>query len=1012
MQFTADARALLEAAAGDPARARELDAALRASEPTAAIALLQRLTAAAPANAAAHDLLGRAYRAAGRAPEALGCFQEAARLAPGHLEARFSIAVLHCERGAWREAIPVLREVLRLHPDYPEAYSNLGTALQETGAFDEAVRCFRAAIRLKPDYAEAHFNLGNACKEMGDYDAAVAAYRAAIRLAPGFAAAHGNLGGVFQGRGDLDDAESAYASALRADPRYVKALNGLGLVRCERGQVEEALANYRRALELEPDFAEAHLNLGLALLLSGRLREGWEEYEWRWRARTLALERRHADRPRWQGEPLAGRSILLHVEQGLGDTIQFARLAPVLAARGARVALEVDEPLVELLRQAFADVAVHARGQPLPATDFQCPLLSLPRVLGITLETIPAPVPYLVPDATRLREWRARVAGAPAIRVGLAWAGRPTHRYDRTRTLPAAALRPLLELPTARFYSLQKGPAARALGPAVVDWTDELASFADTAALVHCLDLVVTADTAVAHLAGALGKPVWLLTPFAPDWRWLLGRNDNPWYPTMRLFRQRRAGDWNHVVADVRSALAALGGGASAPPDAVAEAARRKHAVARHATDLARWADPHQLEPTWARRAALAADHIPSGSTVLDLGCGAMTLERCLPYGCTYLPVDVVARDARTRVCDFNREALPPADSASVVAALGVLEYVYDLAAFLRQLGAYRRPVVLSYCPADFGPGVDRAALGWVNALARRDLVEALGDVGLHVRAERRIDELQLLLALEPRARRPERSPRVAVLSYGNVGNFGDRLGYHLVNEVIPAHATVTHAHFRPWDVPDEAFDLVIVGVGNSLFAPLLDEALVALLARARAAIGIFGTQYRAEIDRAALDRVLDRLAAWYARSEEDLLLYGRGRGNAHHLGDWLASAFPMARGHDPRPLEIGDEIWQDLPLDRTIQRIQAHRHVRSKRLHPLLCALTSAETVAYTEQRETAARTPSGKFRSLLIDVFGRAWPEEAAFAVDRDAVIGYKRRVQSAMAGLRAGLASMLGG
>jgi hypothetical protein len=465
----------------------------------------------------------------------------------------------------------------------------------------------------------------------------------------------------------------------------------------------------------------------------------------------------------------------------------------------------------------------------------------------------------------------------------------------------------------------------------------------------------------------------------------------------------------------VRGALVEFcaGGAASgAHPDAAAEAARRSRAVAARATDLARWSDPRQLDPMWARRAALAADHIPAGAAVLDLGCGAMTLERSLPFGCTYLPVDVVARDARTRVCDFNRDPLPPAQGAAVVAALGVLEYVFDLAAFLRQLGAYRLPVVLSYCPADFGPGVDRAALGWVNRLARRELIDALRDAGLHVRTERRIDDLQLLLALEPRARVPERSPRVAVLSYSNVGNFGDRLGYHLVNEVIPAHATVTHAHFRPWDVPDEAFDLVIVGIGNSLFAPLLDDALVALLERARAAVGIFGTQYREEIDRAALAGVLDRLGAWYARSEEDLLLYGQGRANAHHLGDWLASAFPLAHGTDPRVLEVADEVWQDLPLDRTIQRIQAHRRVRSQRLHPLLCALASAEAVAYTEQRETAARTSSGKFRSLLIDVFGRTYPEGAFFEVDRTAVSRYKRHVQSSMGDLRAALASALGG
>jgi tetratricopeptide (TPR) repeat protein len=1002
---------LVEAAARDPALARALQAALQAGRHAQAIDLLQRLAAAAPANAAAHYLLGRVYRAAGRAPEALGCLQEAARLAPDSVDARFQLALLLLERESWREAIPWLREALRLRPDYPEAYSNLGTALQECGAFDEAVRCFRTAIRLKPDYHEAHYNLGNACKEMGDLGEAAAAYREAIRLAPGFGAAHGNLGGIHQGRGELAQAEAAYATALAADPANEKALNGLGLVRSERGYIDEAIAHYRRALALEPDFAEAHLNLGLAMLVTGRLREGWEEYEWRWRSSALRRELRHADRPRWRGEPLAGKSILLHAEQGLGDTIQFARLAPLVAAAGAGVLLEVDAPLYELMRDAFPGVEVFARGQRLPAFDCQCPLLSVPRVLGITLENVPARVPYLAPDEARLREWQARIAGPPARRVGLAWAGSPTHRYDRTRTIPAAALRPLIDAANARFYSLQKGQGsdgAQTLG--LTDWTGELASFADTAALVACLDLVVTADTAVAHLAGALGKPVWLLTPFAPDWRWLLERTDSPWYPTMRLFRQRRAGDWGEVVEAVRAALAGDSASAAAPP-AGGEGARRKRAAAGRRTDLARWSDARQLDPAWARRAALAADHVPAGAAVLDLGCGAMTLERSLPFGCAYLPVDVVARDERTRVCDFNREPLPPAPGATLVAALGVLEYVFDPVAFLRQLGAYALPVVLSYCPADLAPGVDRGALGWVNHLTRQGLVDALRDAGLHVRAERRIDELQLLFSLAPRPTRGERSPRVAVLSFNNVGNFGDRLGYHLVNEIVPAHATLTHAHFQPWDLPDERFDLVILGIGNSLFQPLLDDRLAAALERAPAAIGVFGTQYREAIERAALDRVLDRLVTWYARSEEDALLYGGARSNVRHLGDWLAAAFPMTRARDPRVLEIGDEIWQELPLDRTIQRIQAHRHVRSKRLHPLLCALAAAETVAYTEQRETPARTPSGKFRSLLIDVFGRTYPEETAFEVDSAAVMRYKRHVQAATARLRAELESLLG-
>jgi tetratricopeptide (TPR) repeat protein len=966
---------------------------------------------------------------AGRLDEAAALYRAATLAAP---DAAAWSALGRCllQRGRWSEAASSYESALRLAPGDADNLANYGMALAEQGLHEQASQAYRRALAAQPDHAVAHYNLGNACSELGDVGLAIDAYREALRLKPEFSSAYNNLGGVLQRRGDLPEAEQAYAAALRLNPHLETALNGLGLVRFEQGQLGAAIELYRRALRRRPDFAEAHLNLGLALLITGQLREGWEEYEWRWRAPSLKLERRHADQPRWQGEPLTGKTILLHCEQGLGDTIQFARLARTVAGPGVRVMLEVEPPVYELCQRSLAGVDVYSKGEAIPAFDYQCPLLSVPRVLDITLENVPARIPYLVADGMRQQHWQARIGNPRALCVGLAWAGSGTHRYDRTRSVPAAALRPLLEVPGARHFSLQKGPAARQAqalgsGEALVDWTAELASFADTAALVSCLDLIITVDTAVAHLAGALGKPVWLLTPFAPDWRWLLAREDSPWYPTMRLFRQSRPDDWDEVVERVRAALTlrcasrpeSLPDAREEGPESVApratgsEVRRRKSVIAKHATDLARWSDDRQLDPAWERRAALAADHIAAGSTVLDLGCGAMTLERCLPLGCAYLPVDVVRRDERTRVCDFNRDGLPSAGGASAVAVLGVLEYVFDVRAFLRGLRGYGLPIVLSYCPVDFASDVDRGALGWVNHLSRQELIDALSGAGLHVRAEQRIDGLQVLLKVVPQVTRIERSPSVAILSFNNVGNFGDRLGYHLVNEILPAHATVTHAHFRPWDLPDEPFDLLVLGTGNSLFDPLLSDRLAALLERVPAAVGVFGTQYRDELDARKLAEVLDRLAVWYARNEEDLLLYGKGRKNATHLGDWLVSAFPMTRGHDDRVLNIGDEVWNDLPLDRTIQRVQSHRRVHSTRLHPLLCALTSAASVAYTEQRETPARSPSGKFRSMLIDVFGRTYPEGDFFEVERQAVLRYKRHVQSAMAEMRATLASLLG-
>jgi hypothetical protein len=447
------------------------------------------------------------------------------------------------------------------------------------------------------------------------------------------------------------------------------------------------------------------------------------------------------------------------------------------------------------------------------------------------------------------------------------------------------------------------------------------------------------------------------------------------------------------------------------------EAERRKQVIALRRTDIERWRDPGQLEAAWNQRAQVAADLIPAGATVLDLGCGSMALERYLPPACTYLPCDVIARDQRTLVHDFNAGEFPMTDEATHITVLGVVEYLYDVPAFLRHLGACARPVVLSYNPADLAPHLDRAALGWVNHLRLSELEQALGEAGLAVRTRVRIDANQVLLGLAPG--RPPALPRCRILVVSTCGlnNFGDRLGFHLINELLPAHATVHHASVNFQNrchieqVPAGDFDLLIVGIGHSLFGPMLSDELMGLLDRAPRAIGIFGTQYRQELDRGRLEAILDRLETWYARSEEDILWYGRGRRNVVHLGDWLISAFPLGQWNNPANLIVDAGIWRDLPLDRAIQRIQAHRSVCSGRLHPLLCALTSAERVAYREQRETGSTLVSGKFRSLFIDVFGRSYPEEQLFEVDRDAVALYKDKVQRGMAALRQALRRIIG-
>ncbi|HLH91909.1 MAG TPA: hypothetical protein VKX28_26055 [Xanthobacteraceae bacterium] len=424
-------------------------------------------------------------------------------------------------------------------------------------------------------------------------------------------------------------------------------------------------------------------------------------------------------------------------------------------------------------------------------------------------------------------------------------------------------------------------------------------------------------------------------------------------------------------------------------------------------TDVARWSNQDALEPAWDARAAIAAAFIPAGARVLDIGCGRMALRELLPPDCVYRPCDLVARDQDTVVCDLNAGAFPAEVAAQVdiVTMLGVLEYVVDADALFANLRRSRCDVVLSYCPTDFSGAVDRPSLGWISHFGLSDLAALFDRHGYGVERSERIDDLQLMIRLRPRDRVAPLAPcSVAVLSHFDVGNFGDRLGYHMINALLPPQAEVHHLAFNALHQAQPRYDLVVLGIGNSIYHRVLNESTLDVMGRGKAAIGIFGTQYRELIQRPLLDKVLDRLDTWFARHEEDLLHYGRGRANATHLGDWLIDQFPMTRGTDETLLRVGDDVWDELPLDRVIQQIQRHKNVFSERLHPLLCALTSAELVAYLEQRDAGSPLiVAGKFRGMLIDIFGRTFPERKFFEVDRAAVMRYKARVRSNMARLR---------
>jgi tetratricopeptide (TPR) repeat protein len=523
----------------EKARRRRAGALASLGRHAAALADWDALLQVRPDDLAAQVGRAHALFALGRTEAALDAYDAALAIAPARADLHFARANTLHRLGRAAAALEGYDRALALHPDYPEALNNRGNALLRLDRTEEALASFEAALARRADYPEALNNASVALRTLG-------------RLAQSLAAAE-------------------RAVALRPD--YADALTNRGNAQLGLGQVAEGMASYLAALRVDPGLPGARFNLSLGRLLTGDFAQGWQDYEARWRTPALAPGLRGFTPPLWLGDSdPAGRTILLHAEQGNGDTLQFCRYASLVAARGARVLLEVQPLQVALMRSLDGPAQVLARGAALPEFDLHCPLLSLPLAFGTTEATIPARVPYLAPPPERARAWAARLGPRTRPRLGLAWSGSLSHKNDRNRSLPLDLLRPLLDLDVS-LHCLQRelrvaDVPAFATMKAIAHYGRALADFADTAALVAAMDLVVAVDTAVAHLAGALGKPVWILLPAAPDWRWLLDRADSPWYPTARLFRQRRPGDWSDVLAEVFAELRAWRQATRCPPEA------------------------------------------------------------------------------------------------------------------------------------------------------------------------------------------------------------------------------------------------------------------------------------------------------------------------------------------------------------------------------------------------------------------------------------------------------------
>ncbi len=461
------------------------------------------------------------------------------------------------------EAIEAYRAAVATKPDFADAHINLGNVLSVQNEPEKAIEHYERAIEFNPGVAEVHFNLANVLRSVGKLDNAISHYRTAATLNPSFAAAFNNLADALIDRDELNEAIGCLERALQIQPNYAEAQFNLGIALQEKGSLDKAAACYRNAIQIQPDFAEAHTNLGLVHLLSGNFAEGWQEYEWRWRTRQLAPPK--IEGQRWNGESLAGRTILLHAEQGLGDTIQFVRYAAQIKHFGATVLIGCQRPLTNLVVTGSGIDHVVPEGEELPNFDYYAALGSLPRIMGTSMTTIPKQVPYLFANDSLKNQWSMRLRAIGGFRIGINWRGRPGSGPFRQRDIPLQMISSIASLAGVCLISLQQGegtseldecpfPVVRLSG----DVDQRNGAFMDTAAVMKCLDLVITSDTAIAHLAGSLGVPVWVGIPFAPDWRWLLGRQDSPWYPTMRLFRQDARGDWMSVFEQIKIALEEL----------------------------------------------------------------------------------------------------------------------------------------------------------------------------------------------------------------------------------------------------------------------------------------------------------------------------------------------------------------------------------------------------------------------------------------------------------------------
>ena len=570
------------------------------SKPQQALENCEKAITLCPEYAQAHYTMGYILQTQSRFDEAVDCYKKAINFKPQYVEAHNHLAIVLTEQRLYDQAHEYYTRALELAPDYAEVHNNLGILYKLRGESGDAISCYKRALVLEPDFIEAYYNLANVQKDQELYDESMAncekaislnpdyadaynvlgiilaekdrnaeaidKYRHAIELSPNDAEFYNNLGIALKKEIRFEEAMSNYQRAIEIEPDFAQAYYNLANLLRDQNNCDQAVQNYKRAIALKPDYADAHWNLSLAYLLNGDYTKGWKAYKWRRHSDlNIITEFNCSGKPRWEGASFKGKTLFVHHEQGLGDNIQFIRYLPMVKERGGTIVFETLGSLVGLFRGlSCIDRLVGYSPDPKAPIDFDyyTSLLELPNIFGTTVETIPANVPYLYADPLKTEYWRNRL-NAPDFKVGIVWAGSPEHGNDHNRSCTLEHFLPLAEIAGVRLYSLQKGSAAKQLeefatGDPITDIATEFEDFADTAAAVGNLDLVISVDTSVLHLAGAMGKPTWALIPFAAEWRWMMNRSDSPWYSTMKLFRQTKWGDWNSIFDCVEQQLKEL----------------------------------------------------------------------------------------------------------------------------------------------------------------------------------------------------------------------------------------------------------------------------------------------------------------------------------------------------------------------------------------------------------------------------------------------------------------------